>query len=95
MYCHPLSSSSPLGITTAEPATAEKRTVAPTDQTASAAEFQPSTDTQILLARLRNITEIRSDIVAEATARVRNGDFFSPAEAQATAQAILGQPNGG
>ena len=83
MYSHPLSGSvSPSSVPTTGAQPAEKRPVTGTDSS-KAAEFRPSTDIKSLLHRLHQLPEVRANVVADATARLRSGELDSEAIARA------------
>ncbi|QEL13786.1 hypothetical protein [Limnoglobus roseus] len=51
--------------------------------------FAPTTDLSQLLAAVKQLPDVRGDVVQSATARLNNGELSTPAAAQDTAQAAL------
>lgn len=50
-----------------------------------------STETTELLAQLRQLPEVRDDLVREVQRRLKNGEYFTPEAAKKTAQAIVSE----
>lgn len=58
--------------------------------------FTPSPDLARLLAAVRELPEVRNDVVADVSARLATGDLFTQTAANETAQAVIAEqiPNG-
>ncbi len=73
----------------ASSATTESSSLAATSES----RFSPTPDLQRLLAAVRELPDVRTDVVAEASNSIANGEFETRTAAVQTASAIVDEPN--
>jgi hypothetical protein len=80
------------GATGSRPA---DKTPEPSGGPAAPAGFEPSPDRLKWTQALRDLPDVRADVVADTARRLRAGEVLSPSSPEETAQAVLGQLAGG
>jgi len=62
----------------------------PSSGPAGPAGFEPSPDRVKWAQALRDLPDVRADVVADAARRLRAGEVLSPSSPEETAQSVLG-----